>query len=228
MPEALPWFDRKLSACALGDGVPCFAGVSPIGNTYARRGGAAECFCLSISPGCSALGRKCLDGSLGAVCGRALPVLSTAPFYFPVRSFVCKRAGGKSSILLDTYILLVTNPCTLPNMQARFSRPCAGDRGYVTKSYFAHNCLRNGLAALAPCGLWPLRSQLGFSLSFTRAVGWPLHGRFLLVVVVCFFDRLAFSVVRSGAAAVLWLLLGYWVRSSGAASLVRREADGPE
>jgi hypothetical protein len=131
-------------------------------------------------------------------------------------------------MLLDTYILLVTNLCTLPNMQARFSRLCAGDRGYVTKSSFAHNCLRNSFAAFAPCGLWPLRSQLGFSLSLTRAVGWSLRGRFLLVVVVCFFDRLAFSVVRSGAAAVLWLLLGYWVRSSGTASLVRREADGPE
>ena len=34
----------SISACAVGDGGPRFAGVSPIGNTYARRGGAAECF----------------------------------------------------------------------------------------------------------------------------------------------------------------------------------------
>lgn len=34
----------SISACAFGDGGPRSAGVSPIGNTYARRGGAAECF----------------------------------------------------------------------------------------------------------------------------------------------------------------------------------------
>lgn len=34
----------SISACAFRDGGPRFAGVSPNGNTYARRGGAAECF----------------------------------------------------------------------------------------------------------------------------------------------------------------------------------------
>jgi hypothetical protein len=52
----------SISACAFGDGGPRFAGVSPIGNTYARRGGEAECFRFCRLVQAVAQEGNCLDG----------------------------------------------------------------------------------------------------------------------------------------------------------------------